>query len=297
MAFKNNVYRLYPTTTYLYACEEGGAILRRLQWGQTNWERVTVEQDWSGDLKREIAAYSIAEDSSGTLYVRGSLGIFQMNGGTGTMIPNPVVDEKELRPSDGMIIDSADTMYALFRKSSSERLLYKRVATDWLLLGKLNISMSRSKPHMVLDSQNNLYIGGAITQLTIGEQEPQTVNGVVKYNNGTADTLEPLDCALGEIAAIACDSNNQLYVGGRPPRPNPNSVKAIRKWDGTTWHDIDNMYTYENGNQTPFYQNSVGLITDNQNNLYAFVEPGNKILKRVSKAEFPNLPPLLQLLP
>jgi len=86
---------------------------------------------------------------------------------------------------------------------------------------------------VVLDSDNNLYVGGAFT--TAGGSAANRI--AVWRNNNTWGTLG--DGLNNNVSALALDSDNNLYVGGAFTTANGSSANYVAVWrNNNTWGSL-----------------------------------------------------------
>lgn len=104
---------------------------------------------------------------------------------------------------------------------------------------------------ILMNSNNNIYIGGTFS-FTSGQGQSQiTCNNIAIYNKITG-LLSPLGTGLTHttggstpsVVSMVLDGNNNLYVGGNFDHANGSGADNIAKWNGTAWAQVDGGITH-----------------------------------------------------
>jgi hypothetical protein len=155
-----------------------------------------------------------------------------------------------------LALDNSNNLYAGGNFTTAGGLPANRIArwngTSWSALGRgLRGSPFNLPRAIVVDSQNNVYVGGDFT-----DAGDISASKIAKWN-GT--TWSALGAGMNDkVNDLAFDNSNNLYACGDFTRAGDVSANYIAKWDGTRWSALPSEVN-----------NNVLSIIFKNNNLYA----------------------------
>jgi hypothetical protein len=306
----------------------GGRLSALASWNGASWDAIKPANAYAASINGTILC--LAADGQGNVYAGGNF--TSASGVAANHIAkwdgtkwNPLGEGINADVSE-LAVDKKGNVYAGGRFTMAGGVAASQIAKwDGAAWSSLNTSSGSSGStyiySLVLDSQDNLYVGGAFA--TIGGV---AANSVAKWDGAAWSPLGSGIKATSAVLALAIDSQDNIYAAGNFFMDNSNVVK----WDGTTWTGLgialnpttkapisiyalavdkqDNVYaggeTTWNGGGGPY--NAVGkwdgtswksmsaqpnerveaLAIDAQNNLYAsglFTKVGTSAISRVAR--------------
>ncbi len=142
-----------------------------------------------------------------------------------------------------LVIDSSGNLYAGGNFNAAGTVTANKIAkwdgSEWSAVGPVDypgISDGSAVRALVVDSSDNLYIGGEFEKIVYGILQELTVNNIVMWNDTGWHTL-----GLGlndDVHALVCDNADNLYAGGYFTTADGAGVNHLAQWNGTTWSDV-----------------------------------------------------------